>query len=186
MIYLIGMTSCSSTKGVNYRNYEQIPINPTSQIYRAVLKSIPYTRENAFYGNYGGSGNTGQKPIDQMDELFRRHDIVYHETTTITNMMEADRMLVLELKKIDAATLSPHGLQYRKSAINFMQSPMAFIIGKPLPSVFLKKEPIGSFFPDKNSVTTFFNLSHEGFPEKRSNQSGQIGLAPPLDGPAGK
>ena len=70
--------SCVSHKAVDYRAYEKMPMKPSSAINRAVLKSNPYTSKRAFYGNYGGSGNCGKAPLDDMDELFRRHDIVYY------------------------------------------------------------------------------------------------------------
>ena len=78
----------------DYSSDEKIPDTPTSAAYRAVLKALPYTRSNAFYGNWAGNGCRGGEPVDPMDEIFRRHDIAYAEARTIRTMRWADEACV--------------------------------------------------------------------------------------------
>src|SRR5689334_2820651 len=90
----LSLTACAAKREVPFRiypsapltekvarydhsSYAPIPDTPTSGLYRMVLKLIPYTHEHAFYGHWAGSGCEGGIPVDAMDEVFRRHDIVY-------------------------------------------------------------------------------------------------------------
>jgi hypothetical protein len=145
------------------------PDSTISAVFRAVQKGIPYTSKRAFWGNYGGSGNAGGKPIDEMDELFRRHDIVYVEAKSLPVLREADRQLVAALKRIDPTTLPPEGREFRDTAIHFMDSPVAETVAKPLWAMLRTKEPEWSYFQTKEAVLPFFDLSNPALPDLNHN-----------------
>lgn len=105
LLCLLGlvMSSCATKQCVDYRAYVKPPEKPAAAAVRNVLRDIPSTRETMFYGNYGGLGSNGGCPVDEMDELFRRHDIVYTEAKTQKMMRLADEVLVEYLKKLRIA-----------------------------------------------------------------------------------
>jgi hypothetical protein len=164
---LILLSSCASSNhvAVNHRAYEKTPDCLSSSACRTIAKSNPLTAEAAFHGLWGGSGNVGGKPVDRMDEAFRRHDIVYYESRCGKHLLAADRALVAELKKIDPRTLDPKSRQYRETAISFMQSPFANVVGKPLGVMIQTEEPEGSYFTSPEVVSAFFDPKHPGFPD---------------------
>jgi hypothetical protein len=157
--------SCASTDRIVYSSYQKMPPSLSGAVTRTVLKANPRTRDRAFYGNYGGSGNHGGKPLDILDELFRRHDICYTEAKSIRTLKESDRWLVNELKKLDPGTLSEEAREFRLTAIKFMSSPTAGIVGKPLITALRKREPKRSYFHESNALAEFLDLSNPGFPD---------------------
>jgi hypothetical protein len=185
------LSSCASSNriAVNHRAYEKTPDNLSSTAWRTVAKSNPLTADAAFHGRWGGSGNVGGKPVDRMDEAFRRHDIVYCESRCGKHLLAADRALVAELEKIDPQTLDPKKRQYRETAISFMQSPLANVVGKPLDAMILNEEPEGSYFTSPEVVAAFFESSHPGFPDARATAvslSAVNGPAPAASPSAGR
>lgn len=113
-------------------DYPKLRHKPTSLFINAILHSNPLTAKRAFYGNYGGPGNRGGQPKDLMDELFRRHDLVYSRARSWRSLAAADRGLVAALKKLDPTQLSEKGRAYRNRAIAFFSSAAARVAGKPL------------------------------------------------------
>ncbi|NIP96956.1 MAG: hypothetical protein GWO24_27390, partial [Akkermansiaceae bacterium] len=90
--------------------------------FRILAKSNPITARKSFYGNYGGPGNKGGPPQDEMDELFRRHDIVYYLSRAKGTMRVADEELISGLQSCNPAKLDEDGKEYRERAIGFFQS----------------------------------------------------------------
>jgi hypothetical protein len=156
--------SCTSRQVVNYAQYERIPHTAASATFRFLAQSTSFTRERAFYGNYGGPGNAGGRPRNEMDELFRRHDIVYYLARTRENMLMADDELVAGLKGIDAERLGSQAVEYRGRAVSFFESPVSHVIGKPWSSFLTSKEPDGAYFRSPATVREFFSDEHSGMP----------------------
>ena len=165
-LLLLSMSSCAGRKytAIDHRAYSKMPTEASSAIWRGIAKSNSYSSKNAFHGTWGGSGNHGGKPIDSMDEIFRRHDIVYYESRCGKHLKEADRALIKCLKAIDADTLNPQARKYRRIALNFMNSPMSYLVGKPLGVMMRNKEHENCYFTSPEVVTAFFETEHNGFP----------------------
>ena len=141
--------------------YPKLPNRATSTLYRAALKTIPYTSERAFHGHYGGCGNEGGEPEDTMDELFRRHDIVYGHTRCHRTMVSADLALVRSLRAVDPSALTPRAAEYRQRAIAFFQSRASRLLGKPVSSFLWLREPGGSPFTSDEAIEAFFAVPAE-------------------------
>ncbi len=149
---------------IDWENYERTPETPIHNAVGSLCRALPGVKKLVFYGNWGGIGNKGGKPIDAMDELFRRHDTVYCLGTSAPIVRESDIQLVARLKEIDPSTLSRHGKKYQKRAIFFFQSPMSKIVAKPFPSLLRKREKPGSVFQTRSQVAEFFRPNHPGIP----------------------
>lgn len=160
----LSMGSCSPNRPVDYRAYDHIPVSPVNTTFRFLARTNPLTSRAAFYGNYGGPGNSGGRPSDRMDELFRRHDIVYWLAKTRLNLMMADRELVEKLEELETRPLEEHGEKFRQRAIDFFGSPISRVIGKPVATFFRRREPPDSYFPNPSAVQEFFSESHSGMP----------------------
>lgn len=114
-----------------------------SLVLHGISEAIPPIEAKAYYGTYGGPGNHAGKPIDLMDEYFRRHDVAYLEGYKYRQLREADRVLVSRLGTVDESTLTPFGKIYRKRAMHYFSSPISKILGKPLNVILgLRKKPI--------------------------------------------
>jgi hypothetical protein len=159
-----GAVSCAAgpKPPLDYKKYPHISDTLTSFTFRAVLKAIPYTRQRAFHGNYGGSGNSGGKPVDKLDEIFRRHDIVYRESGAFTTMRWSDEAVVEILSKMDDASLPPKTAEFKNRAKGYFANPRLMWLGKPPPSLFRYKEPPGAPFQTREDVVGFFSDSHDG------------------------
>lgn len=96
----------------DYGTPAPIPNVPTDAVYRALQRAVPCTRKRAFYGNMAGSGCPGGKPVDGMDELFRRHDIAYAESDTLRSMRRADAACIEALYRIPKGELTPAVLKF--------------------------------------------------------------------------
>jgi len=142
----------------DYSTYSRIPDRPTSLAYRTFLKTIPYTRQRAFWGNWGGCGSRGGAPVDEMDEIFRRHDIIYYETRSIGTMRAADKACVAALQRLNTATMSPEAREFHKRAIRFFSNPTYAPIGKPLGCFVHSKESPNSPFQTDRDIYRFFQL----------------------------
>jgi hypothetical protein len=152
---------------VNYAVYERIPMRTASATFRALAKTNPLTAKRAFYGNYGGPGNGGERPLDEMDELFRRHDIVYYNARTRGTMLVADAQLIEGLNRIDPSEMSAEAITFRDRAISFFQWPGSRVIGKPWSSFCTRREPEGSYFSSPEAVRRFCSQDHPGMPEAK-------------------
>lgn len=153
-----------ATLSIDWKNYERTPEAPHYRALSSVIRAIPCVNKMVFYGNWGGLGNKGGEPIDEMDELYRRHDAVYALGTSAKVVRESDLQLVARLKEIDPNKLSKHGQRYRKRAIKFFSSPVSKVVGKPVSVLLRKKEKEGSPFPRPQIVTQFFKPHHSGIP----------------------
>ncbi len=167
---LLLLPSCSSTRSVDYADYERIPITTSSLAFRALAKTNPVTAEMAFYGNYGGPGNDGGKPIDKMDELFRRHDIVYYASKTKKTMRVADQELVARLRDLSPEEMDKRGQRYRTRVINFCTSPWCGVIGKPWSTFHRCRESAACYFQSPEIVRAFFRPDHPGIPTATRNK----------------
>lgn len=143
----------------DYATYAKIPDGTTSLIYRAVLKSIPYTRERAFRGNYAGSGNVGGLPVDEMDAIYRIHDIVYVEAESAKTLRWADDACIEALARIDTRRLTPADIEYRDRAAAFFKNKTFGWMGKP-PVAFLRtREATDCPFQTEADVRRAFGLA---------------------------
>lgn len=131
------LAGCSTSRPVDntyhldYKEYPHLPSATTSIVLRTVANLIPGLRKQVIYGNYGGPGSKPGAPIDDMDEIFRRHDIAYFEGVTLDELYESDRLLVGRLRALDPEALSWSQNLYRWRAIKFFSSPLSGRIGKP-------------------------------------------------------
>jgi len=146
----------------DYSQYEQIPDTPTSAAYRKVLKAIPYTRERAFWGRWAGSGCEGGKPVDDMDEIFRRHDIVYGEARSLRTMKWADAACVEALQKLDTCGMSPEAIAFRDRSSAFFANRRYAFVGKPVSSYFCGREEKDCPFQCEDDVREVFGLNRTG------------------------
>lgn len=51
-------------------------------------------KRNFFHGNYGGFGNRGGKPVDDLDHHFQKHDVGYHYSKKPSDRRKHDVALV--------------------------------------------------------------------------------------------
>ncbi len=163
----LGLTSCKTLekprRAVAYEQYEKIPILPTSRVYRTLLKVTPIIGRETFYGRYGGFGNKGGEPIDPLDNLFRKHDIVYYEANDYLDLVAADQALLNEMQKLDPTTLQDRGQKYRRRAINYFESPGTLFLTKPVTSG-VPRPLRQSAFPTRESIEAFFTDPGREFP----------------------
>ncbi len=117
-----------------YLNKSEYPVLPSSkrtEQRRDRGERDPVYEERMFWGNYGGPGDLGGRPVDELDRLFYEHDLAYTQGVRMRELMEADRELVRKLKALDPAKLSSDANAYRKRAILFFKLPVSRWIGKP-------------------------------------------------------
>ncbi len=136
--------SCAAkVYNLDYRTYPELPELTMSKVLRKIAKVTPGLERKVFHGNYGGPGNNSGEPKDEMDELFRRHDIAYLEGHKRKELIASDNLLVAKLRSLDDSDMSKRVSAYRKRAIRFFRSPISHVLGKPLDVLFgLKKKPI--------------------------------------------
>lgn len=146
----------------DYSQCEAIPNTPTSYVFRKVQKAIPYTRDRAFWGRWAGSGCAGGTPVDEMDEIFRRHDIVYGEARSLRTMKWADAACVEALQKLDTAGMSPEGIAFLKRSSSFFSDRRFTLVGKPVSAWFLTCEEKDCPFQCEDDVREVFGLSKTG------------------------
>ena len=140
----IALSSCSSrVYHLDYTKYPKLPELAVSKMIHTVCEAIPPLEEKVYYGNYGGPGNHAGKPIDQMDEYFRQHDVSYLQGYKYRQLRQSDYTLINNLKSIDPDTLTPRGKLYRRRVILYFASPTANIVGKPINVLLgLRKKPV--------------------------------------------
>ena len=120
-----------NTCRLDYTQYPLLPQARTSTVLRTVAFIVPGLHQQAIYGNYGGPGSKPGAPVDNMDEIFRRHDIAYLEGVTLEELYESDRLLVKRLEAIDPEELTWSQNLYRWRAIKFFTSDVSKRFGKP-------------------------------------------------------
>ena len=169
---------------VDFSSYQKVPESRNSRFLRALLMAIRYTKERAFYGRYGGSGNMGGRPIDAVDALCRKHDIVYATAQAVPSLRLADQVFVTELLELDPQTLPPKARDFRGRAIAFMSRNTARFLGKPPVTWFRNSEPGLTGPVDERKLTRFFHVS-AGPQETRLLVSmiGKTSAAAPSPGP---
>lgn len=169
MVLSVGLAllavSCGSPRRVDYASFEKIPIAPTSMIHRILAKSNPITGRAAFYGNYGGPGNKGGPPQDEMDDVFRRHDIVYYLARTKPMMDAADRELTRRLNAMEESTLTTEGVEFRNRTTGYFDSWWCHVIGKPWKTYVHREEAQGCPFRSEAQVREFFRKDRPGIPD---------------------
>ena len=142
----------------DYSQYTHVPDTPTNLIYRAILKTVPCTRHKAFWGRWAGSGCASGPPVDDMDEIFRRHDIVYGEARSLHTMQWADAACVAALRRLDTRRMSAEALAYRDRSIAFFSNPRLTLVGKPVSSWFISREDPGCPVMTEREVWEVFGL----------------------------
>jgi len=142
----------------DYSSHAAIPDTPTSAVYRAVLAAIPYTRENAFYGNHAGSGNRGGPPVDEMDEIFRRHDIAYAEARSLRTLQLADAACVEALQRLDTSKMSAEARGFHARSLRFFSSRNLSLVGKPVSSYLIVREDRNCPFQTEDDLRELFRL----------------------------
>lgn len=177
----LSLVSCTSSNLIqlDYQGYQKTPNKMSAKITRALCKSNPYTAKRGFYGKWGGSGNLGGKPVDQMDELFRRHDLVYYLCRCKKNLSAADEALVERLENLNPETLAPKEDKFRMRAISFMSSRWASFLGKPVCTSFYQREISGSYFDSPEDVHAFFEPDHSGIPMTDSTSAVAVPTSKP-------
>lgn len=175
LIAVLGLNACAAKRTIpfragpgepftgkmgryDYTTYAHIPDTPTSWLYRRVLKIIPHTRRNAFWGNWAGSGNAGGPPKDEMDEIFRRHDIAYAESNALKTMKWADEACVEALHRMDQSKMSPEGIAFYNRSAGFFSNPWLVLVGKPVSSYWQCQERKDSPFQSKEDLRALFKL----------------------------
>jgi len=161
----------------DYTTYAAIPDTPTSSVYRRLLTAIPYTRDKAFYGNHAGSGNRGGKPVDQMDEIFRRHDIAYAEARSLRTLQMADAACVEALRRLDTSKMSPEGREFHARSVKFFSSQNLSLVGKPVSSYLIVREDKSCPFQTEGDVRALFDL-----PLAKQPAAGPVTETPPTTG----
>ncbi len=111
--------------------FPQLPIAEASARWQERAERSPELKEKLYWKNYGGPGNRGGRPADEMDWLFYRHDLAYLEGVRLRSLRSADRELVRDLRAIDPGALDEAGRRYRKRAILFFSLPVSRWVGKP-------------------------------------------------------
>ncbi len=159
--------------------YPKIPVTLKSKFLRFFIKPVPPLAKLAFHGCYGGPGNDGGRPLDPMDELFRRHDIVYVRATSLGTLLEADRRLAINLQKLEGASfLSPDREAYRRRAIQFLLSPKNEKKGKPFRCL-QEDEEHCHHLAGPEALARFFHHAHPALPELKPHQLKVKGSSPP-------
>ena len=142
----------------DYATYAHIRDTPTCWTYRFILKAIPYTRTRAFWGNYAGSGCASGRPKDEMDEIFRRHDVAYDEARSLRTMQWADAACVEALRKLDTRKMSPTAIAFRDRSASFFSSRALTLVGKPVSSYLIARESKDCPFQCEADVRELFGL----------------------------
>ncbi|HEX5790673.1 MAG TPA: hypothetical protein VFY13_05945 [Luteolibacter sp.] len=148
----------------DYSQYSKIPNTPTSLAYRTFLKTVPYSRQRAFWGNWGGCGNRGGLPVDEMDEIFRRHDIIYHEARTLHTLRIADKACLQALAKLDTRSMSPQAREFHLRSTRFFSNPNYVPIGKPISSFLRFKESKNCPFRSEEEIYRLFEFEPSAVP----------------------
>lgn len=139
----IALSGCfTKTYQLDLTSYPKLPAARITKAMRCAVETCECLRTRALWGNYGGPGCSGGEPCDPMDELFLEHDLAYLQGTTRAELIEADRVLIEQLRALDESTLTPEARRYRDRAIRYFSRPISRVLGKP-PDVLLgiKRQP---------------------------------------------
>ena len=136
--------SCATRQyELDLSEYPKLPGAKIVHSTRTLIERSEKLSHLALWGNYGGPGCVGGKPIDSMDECFRRHDLSYLQGVKRRQLIEADRLLISHLESLDPDNLTPEADVYRRRAIRYFERPISRIIGKPPNVLFgLKTRPM--------------------------------------------
>ncbi|MEM7385692.1 MAG: hypothetical protein AAF514_12170 [Verrucomicrobiota bacterium] len=149
-----------------------MPDSPPIHVFRFVVKRTPVLKNQAFYGNYGGLGNRGGKPIDRIDDLFRRHDIVYYEGSSFPTLRGSDELLMKKLGEIPRSTLTDFQKAYIDQAIGYFSSVWGWRLGKPIIKWYRTKETHEKF-RQPGFIEQFFDQRTPGFLNQGAAETGQ-------------
>lgn len=142
----------------DYATYAHIRDTLTCWTYRFILKAIPYTRTRAFWGQYAGSGCASGRPKDEMDEIFRRHDIAYGEARSLRTMQWADAACVEALRKLNTRKMSPEAIAFRDRSATFFSRRALTLVGKPVSSLVIARESKDCPFQCEADVRELFGF----------------------------
>jgi hypothetical protein len=90
------LTSCATSKyvAIDHRAYEKTPDNAATLFWRDVARSNAWSREAAFHGNWGGSGNRG----GALEGRRRRASRINNPPNSVATRRSVTRAVVLEVK----------------------------------------------------------------------------------------
>ena len=126
------MPACSTTTyELNLSEHPELPSAKLTHVMRHVVEKSQFLRERAIWGNYGGPGCCGGRPIDEMDEYFRQHDLAYLQGVTRKELIAADKVLIEQLRTLDPKHISPEADAFRRRAIRYFSRPISRVVGKP-------------------------------------------------------
>ena len=126
------LPSCSTTTcELDLSEHPELPSARLTHAMRHIIVKSQFLRERAIWGNYGGPGCTGGRPIDQMDEWFRQHDLAYLQGVKRKELIAADKVLISQLETLEPEHLSSQADAYRRRAIRYFRRPISRVIGKP-------------------------------------------------------
>lgn len=112
-------------------DYEELPGTPATRIARSMGDRNQLFADKVFWGNYGGPGSLGGKPVDELDRAFYAHDRAYVDGWKLPELRKSDHLLIERLENMDPATLSPGAQAYRDRAIRYFKNPISRWLGKP-------------------------------------------------------
>ena len=91
-------------------------------IYEGPLSPIPAQKglkRNFFHGNYGGFGNRGGAPTDELDVIFQKHDVGYYHSKSPQDRLEHDQSLVDATEKLTKNKFLPLSIRAKARAANW-------------------------------------------------------------------
>lgn len=159
-IVAVSLPSCASVfqRSVAYDQYPNIPDRPVSGLIRNLVKDNPWLDKHIFYGRYGGFGDSGGLPVDDLDEVFRRHDIVYNEVRSFRALCWSDDAAAVAIARVNPQRLSPAGQDFQRRSHEFFVTPCWRWVGKPLGSWFYPGEVDDSPFRTAEQIHGFFAI----------------------------
>ncbi|MGI9244819.1 MAG: hypothetical protein ACR2RV_28710, partial [Verrucomicrobiales bacterium] len=99
---LLCLTSCATKQHeLDLSEYPKLPSARIVDRTRAYIMKSDRLRTLALWGNYGGPGCSGGRPIDEMDELFRQHDLSYNQGIKRRELIDSDKLLVAQLESLE-------------------------------------------------------------------------------------
>jgi len=90
------------------RKKGKLGVEKHRSIGEGALPDIPPSKSpNYFHGNYGGYGNRGGEPLDNLDLIFKKHDVGYHYTPDPKKRLKHDKALVKMTDKLSKDKSNP-------------------------------------------------------------------------------
>jgi len=75
-------------------------------------------KRNFFHGNYGGFGNRGGTPTDELDKVFQKHDVGYYHSKSPKDKKKHDESLVNATEKLTKNKFLPFPIRVKARAAN--------------------------------------------------------------------